>query len=297
MLRTNVDRLPMIAVEGSIRHPMVPATDVVGVNGTAYNAVSMGGITYNFQVGDNCMQPYGEHVEPGVTTRNLTNPGECMTYSTYSCVGNTAMIASGPARGAKGFVTGEHGGCEHVICWFDQETLMQLTYEDKVLVRSWGNGLQLLDYPDIMCMNLDPNLLNKMGIREENGKLIVPVTHKIPNYLMGSGKGASRRQSSMLAQSGDYDIITSDKEEVEARNFNDLRYGDIVLLEDADNTYGRGYLQGAVTIGVVIHGDTLIGGHGPGVTTLLTCKKPLIEGVIDKNANIAYYLGIKDIEE
>ena len=31
----------------------------------------------------------------------------------------------------------------------------------------------------------------------------------------------------------------------------------------------------------------IFAGHGPGVTTLMTCAKPLIEPVIDAKANIA----------
>jgi len=41
-----------------------------------------------------------------------------------------------------------------------------------------------------------------------------------------------------------------------------------------------------VTIGIVVHSDCLLAGHGPGVTTLMTCATPLIEPVIDAKANI-----------
>ena len=55
--------------------------------------------------------------------------------------------------------------------------------------------------------------------------------------------------------------------------------------------YGRAYRKGAVTIGIVVHSDCLLAGHGPGVTTLMTCAKPLIKPVIDANANIATLIG------
>jgi len=42
-----------------------------------------------------------------------------------------------------------------------------------------------------------------------------------------------------------------------------------------------------MTIGIVIHSDSFYAGHGPGITTLLTCPKGMIEPVLDKNANIA----------
>jgi hypothetical protein len=71
-----------------------------------------------------------------------------------------------------------------------------------------------------------------------------------------------------------------------------IRFGDFVALMDHDNRYGRAYRQGAVTIGVVVHSDCLLAGHGPGVTTIMTCETSLIEPVIDPNANMADLLGI-----
>ncbi len=71
-----------------------------------------------------------------------------------------------------------------------------------------------------------------------------------------------------------------------------IRFGDFVALMDHDNRYGRAYRQGAVTIGIVVHSDCRIAGHGPGVTTLMTCKTSLIKPVIDSKANIANLLKI-----
>ncbi|MCW8814890.1 MAG: DUF4438 domain-containing protein, partial [Chlorobium sp.] len=71
-----------------------------------------------------------------------------------------------------------------------------------------------------------------------------------------------------------------------------MRFGDFVALLDHDNRYGRAYRQGAVSIGVVVHSDCRVAGHGPGVTTVLTCAGPLIKPVIDPSANIADRLGI-----
>ncbi len=68
--------------------------------------------------------------------------------------------------------------------------------------------------------------------------------------------------------------------------------GDIIGLMDHDNLYGRSFRKGAITIGIVIHGDCRYAGHGPGVSTLLTSAKPLIEPIIDPDANIAKILRI-----
>lgn len=43
-------------------------------------------------------------------------------------------------------------------------------------------------------------------------------------------------------------------------------------------------------MGVVIHSDWIKAGHGPGITTIMTAKKPVIEGRLDENANIGKYM-------
>jgi len=59
-----------------------------------------------------------------------------------------------------------------------------------------------------------------------------------------------------------------------------MRFGDFVALMDHDNSYGRAFVQGAVSIGIVVHSDCRLAGHGPGISTLMTCSTPLIEPVI-----------------
>lgn len=291
MIRTNQDVLPMIGVEGEVDPCATP-------NGGEFNAdnfrvgqdtVTMGGITYNFNIGDRCIGIRGEHLEPGVTSKNHGGVALNGAYSTYSCIGNTVRVVTGDAKGATGYVTGKHGGPEHLMLYFDPDTLEKLTCDDKFLVKTWGYGMTLTDYPDILPRNLDPLLLNKMEIEEKDGKLIVPVTHKIPSCMMGSGKGYTPTVR------GDYDIMTSDRDLFKKVGLETLRFGDIVLLEDQDNTFGRAHKEGAVSIGVIIHGDTYRMGHGPGVTILLTSKKPLIEGRIEPCANIAHWLGVRDL--
>jgi len=86
--------------------------------------------------------------------------------------------------------------------------------------------------------------------------------------------------------------MTSDPESVEKYKLDQLRFGDFVALLDHDNSYGRAYKQGAVSIGIVIHSDCMLAGHGPGIATLMTCSTSLIEPVIDMHANIAELLSI-----
>lgn len=284
-MKTNSSRLVQIAVAGSVACARSFGPWEIKHDGQPFMFPSVGGITYNVKIGD-CASGYqADHVEPGVTIRRKDND-ENSGLNTLACVGNTATVVSGDAKGAKGFVTGKHGGVEHVLVWFDQDTLEKLGPEDTIQIRSWGTGLALEEQPEIHIKNLDPDLLDKINPPIKNGVLEVPVAAAIPAYLMGSGMG------SITSHRGDYDIMTADPRACEKFGLGKLRFGDLVLLQDCDTTYGRGYLEGAVTIGVVVHSDCLLAGHGPGVTTLLTCKTPLIRGIQTETANIGHWLGI-----
>jgi hypothetical protein len=61
---------------------------------------------------------------------------------------------------------------------------------------------------------------------------------------------------------------------------------------DADCRYGRSFRPGSMSIGVVVHGACVTGGHGPGVTVIMTTGKKMLVPKIDESANIARYLEI-----
>lgn len=281
-MNTNKDCVVKISVQGEIVHPGRKGEFITDGEGNARVLPATGGIVYNTKVGDCCMNWAADHLEPGVTTCNSVSDMKRNGYSVYSCIGNEARIITGDAKGAKGYVTGQHD-MSNVLIYFDDDTLDKLTLDDKILIKGYGQGFSLTDYPEVYVMNIDPDLFERMGIREENGKLIIPVAKKIPPYLMGSGIGASSPYRS------DYDIMTQDTETIKELGLDTLRFGDIVLLEDCDNCFGRGYFKGATTIGVVSHGHCFKPGHGPGVSTILSTKEPLITCVIDSGANIANY--------
>ncbi|MFL7809895.1 MAG: DUF4438 domain-containing protein [Anaerolineae bacterium] len=290
MLRTNASRIVEFLLQCQPGPPRTRGTWSVDRDGQPFALPSIGGITLNMQVGDPAFGWAGDHVEPGVScTADTKNPREHPNNSlqVYSCAGNVATVVSGEAKGAVGYVLGHHGGSEHVIVDFPREVKEQLIYDDKIIIRGRGQGLELLDYPEILLYNLDPDLLAKMAIEEAGGgRLRVPVTTMVPAACMGSGVGATN------VFSGDYDVVTSDPESVHEYSLDKMRFGDFVALLDHDNRYGRAYRRGAVTIGVVVHSDCRVAGHGPGVTTIMTCGTSLIEPVIDPRANIADLLGI-----
>lgn len=204
-MKTNREKLVMMSVQGKVDHPGLKGNGYrVGYDGKGRIPIAVGGIVYNYKIGDSCMGIMGDHVEPSVSLKNPSDK-ENGALQAFSCIGNIAKVISGDAKGDLGYVTGKHGGIDHVMVHFPLETLEKMTCNDQVFIKSFGQGLKLLDYPNVHVMNIDPDLLQKMNIKEENGKLVVPVTHKVPAYLMGSGLGSA---TTVL---GDYDIMTQDK--------------------------------------------------------------------------------------
>jgi len=290
MLKTNENRVVEFLLQCKPGPPRIRPGWKVDLDGQPFLLPAIGGITLNVQVGESAFGLAGDHIEPGVSCS--ANPEKYMNFPNdslqlYACVGNRAEIVSGRAKGAKGVVLGHHGGSEHVMIDFARSVREKMTYDDIIMIRAKGQGLKLVDYPDIKLFNLDPALLKKMKIKEAgDNKVRVPVTTLAPAACMGSGVGQAH------VGSGDYDIMTSDPETVKRYRLDRIRFGDFVALLDHDNSYGRAYRQGAISIGVVVHSDCLRAGHGPGITTVMTCAKPLIEPVIAANANIADLLKI-----
>jgi hypothetical protein len=195
-------------------------------------------------------------------------------------------VTTGDAKGAEGVVTGKHGGIEHVLVDFDERTLSRLAIGDKIMIRACGTGLAMEGLGDVKVMNLDPRLFDLMGIRAAKGKVEIGVSHMIPATVMGSGIGKAH------SHSGDYDIQLLDPKTVAKHGLGDIKLGDIVSIKDADNTYGRMYRKGAVTVGVVVHSDCVLSGHGPGVTTIMSHSRGGIVPKVDPKANIGRLLGI-----
>ena len=293
MLRTNVDRLVKMSVMGEVVSPVYGrGVYNISAEGTPMVLPSVGGITYNVRVGDRACGWQADHVEPGVSIENKENDprfgqGANTALNVLSCVGNEAVVVTGDAKGAKGVVTGKHGGIEHVLVDFQSEIFEKLMLGDKVLVKAFGVGLKLLDCPEITVMNIDPHFLETLDPKPNGDKLEIPVTHIVPAAIMGSGLGANQTYS------GDYDIQLFDEGARKEYGLDDLRLGDLVAILDADHSYGRIYKQGAVSVGIVVHTNCITSGHGPGVTTLFTSTTGKIIPKIDAKANIASILKLR----
>ncbi len=282
-LKTNKDKLLTIAVEGSINSPSSRGYSTT-YDGTPRLQVGMGSINYTVSVGDSA---YGwanaDHVEPDVSVTNPDNPA----IGILGCIGNEAKVISGAAKGAKGTYIGKHGAS---MFWFPKDVLEALSVNDKIQVKARGVGLKIEGFEDVRVNKISPELLESLGIAIEGDQLVVPAVMTVPGHIMGSGLGLSR----FILENVDYDIQTTCPEIVDEYDLKKLRLGDLVAIQDHYDYYGRGRYEGAVTIGVVIHGWSDSAGHGPGLDPILSAMPGRIKVKIDPDANTAYYLGIKE---
>jgi len=294
LIKTNKDKIVKISVIGEVVSPVISdAVYKVTADGEPVILPGVGGITYNIRVGDPAVGWMADHVEPGVSIENRVSDkrlptGQSRALNVLSCIGNEATVVSGDAKGERGVVVGKHGGIEHVMVDFQPETMEKLVIEDKVMVKAYGVGLKLLELAEVMLFNTSPLFLEALNPEIREKKIRLPVTHKVPASIMGSGLGRSH------VASGDYDITMFCEATCDEYGLNDVRFGDLVAIEDADHSYGRIFRKGAISVGIVTHSNCIVAGHGPGVTTLFTSKKGAIEPFIDPDANIAKILNLRD---
>jgi len=282
-LKTNKDKLITIAAQGTITPPSSRGYSTT-YDGRPRVQLGMGSINYAVSVGDSA---YGwanaDHVEPDVSFSNLDGPA----LGILGCIGNEATIITGAAKGAKGTYIGKHGSS---MFWFPKDVLEELSLNDKIQVKTRGVGLKIDGFEDVRVNKISPELLENIGIKIEGDQLVVPAVKTVPGHIMGSGLGLSF----LILENVDYDIHTTCPETVEEYDLKTLRLGDLVAIQDHYDFYGRGRYEGAVTIGVVIHGWSDIAGHGPGLNPILSALPGRIKVKIDPDANTAYYLGIKE---
>jgi hypothetical protein len=294
-LRTNLRELVMISVAGGVVSPLERTPWRIGYDGRPRSLPGTGGIVLSHRVGDPCVGIAGDHVEPGVSIRNDRRSGAGpadaanQALQTYACVGNRAIVTSGRAAGTRGTVTGKHGGVDYVLIDFPLEAMRRMEIGDRIQIWAYGLGLRLTDYPDVAVWNCAPRLLARWRPLERDGRIHVRVTHRIPARVMGSGLG----RNNVLR--GDYDVQMSDPLMVRHYRLGTLRFGDLVAIIDADNRFGRSRLEGHVSIGVVVHSESTVAGHGPGIVSLLSAPAALLQPDLCPNANIARYLDIRPL--
>ena len=285
MLKTNADQLVELAVAAQISAPGYRYPGYSPDNeGKARVLPGMAGVLYNIRVGDSAFGWAGDHVEPGVS---LASSDLDIDFALHylSCIGNRAVVTSGEAKGAEGIVTGEHA---RILIDFGAEVNDYLCIGDSIQIRAKGRGLELSKYPHIHLKKCSPELINSLPIEQiDDFKIRVPVTMELPVEIMGSG-------AELNSEYVDQDLMSGDKALMSELGIDQMKLGDLVAINHADHRFGRGYKEGAVSIALCIHGDSIMTGHGPGMLTLMTCPQPAIEWTVDPKANIAHYLGIRE---
>lgn len=284
MLKSNLDDLVMMGVSSFVTSPkLVGPPYRADQDGMSTISIGMAGIVYNVKVGDPAYGWFGDHIEPGVS---VAHPDLDVDYALHylMCVGNEAVVTSGLAAGSRGVVTGEHA---RVIVHFDEGTLDLLTIGDRILIKTFGRGMKIIDCPGIMVKKAGPNLIEKWGLKVlPGGRLQVPVVASMPAELLGSG-------SELTPEFVDHDMMSADQDALREHGVDNLRLGDLVAVIGTDHRYGRGNLPGGVMIGLIMHGDCIQSGHGPGCQEMLICVNGEIEPIIDADANIGKMLGIR----
>ena len=285
MIKTNKESLLKIAVQGEIIPAQVQRHYTTTWNGKLKMAIGIGGINYNLKVGDKVFGwTNGDRATPGVATDGTGRDAWKAGYRNLTCIGNEGKLISGDGKGAKAVVIGKFGRL--VLTHFEDDILEKLAIGDKVQVKVWGVGLEIEGFDDVKVRSLAPDLLEKLGVEEVNGKLEVPVVKEIPHDLVGQGAGGG-------SLSGNWHIQTCYPPDIEEFGLDELRFGDLVLLKDIQSDYGRGYYRGGATVGVVCCGPSDISGLGIGVTSIMSTRFGKITARIDPEANIAKYLGLK----
>jgi hypothetical protein len=286
MLKTNAAQLVEMAVVGQISQPSFRRPEYSPDNdGVAKVLPGMSGVLYNIRVGDPAFFWAGDHVEPGTSIAHK-DIGADFALHYLTCIGNRAVVTSGEAKGAEGIVTGEHA---RILVDFPPEVSEMLCIGDNIQIRAKGRGLMLSDYPHIELKKCSPELLEVLPLEPvDNHKIRVPVTMELPIEAMGSG-------AELNSEYVDQDLMTGDRKLMAELGLDKMRLGDLVAIRNADHRFGRSYREGAVSIALCIHGDSIMTGHGPGILTLMTCDHDVIEWTIDPNANIAHYLNIREL--
>jgi Domain of unknown function (DUF4438) len=127
MLKTNVEKLIKISVMGEIASPTIRSVYNILATGKALVLPGVGGITYNLRDGDPASGWEADHVEPGVSVENKENDARSgqaanIAFNVLACVGNQATMATGEKKGAKGIVTGNHGGIDMYLLIFHKKS-------------------------------------------------------------------------------------------------------------------------------------------------------------------------------
>ena len=282
-LKTNEKKLIKMSIGGYVTQPSFKNPGYIPDNdGNSVILPGMYGVVNNVKVGDKAFGWNGDHIEPGVSI-DSENINEHFALHYLVCTGNKAIVRSGEAKGKTGIVTGEHA---RNLIHFEQNILEKICVGDQIDIITHGRGLKLLDFPEIEIKKIDPNLLKSMNFKVENKKLIVDVAIELPIKIMGSG-------AELNSEYVDQDLMSGDRSLMKKLKIDQMKLGDLIVINHADHRWGRSYKKDHVSIALCIHGDSVMTGHGPGIMTIMTSTKKNLGWRINKKANLKNILKIK----
>jgi hypothetical protein len=241
-----------------------------------------GGVVLNVGIGDRALPWASDHLEPGVSVAH-SDPATDRALQILSCVGNEAFVVGGAADGARGIVVGKHGT---TLVAFASSALKVLAPGDTVCIDSRGVGLEILDIPELVMHSTSPDLLGAF-VAVRNGRLVARVVAILPPQVAAAGLG-------MEASWANIDLEIHDERLVETSGLASLHFGDLVVLSGQDHRYARKHDGAWIAIGCVAHGASVSGGHGLGMTTLLTAPRDSIDIEIDSDATLNTLLHIPE---
>ena len=282
-IKTNEKQLIKMSIGGYATQPSFKNPGYIPNNdGQAVIYPGMFGVVNNVKVGDKAFGWAGDHIEPGVSI-DSENLNEHFALHYLVCTGNQAIVRSGEAKGSVGIVTGEHA---RNLVHFNQKILNKICIGDQIDIITHGRGLKLLDFPNIELKKIDPKLLQSMTLKVVNKKLIVDVAIELPIRIMGSG-------AELNSEYVDQDLMSGDRNLMKKLKIDQMRLGDLIVINHADHRWGRSYKKNHISIAICIHGDSVMTGHGPGIMTIMTGHKKDLGWKINKKANIKNLLKIK----
>jgi hypothetical protein len=275
---------------GVVEHPALDGPYRIDRDGRSYVPVGDGGIVLGLELGDSVFGLAADHAAPGACLVH-PDPESRHALASYACIGNRVRVRTGRAAGAHGVVLGKRGEEGRVIVGLSQADLARIRPADEVAVLACGQGLRPAGLPpDVMIMNLDPAVLDRLPIRlpqaRDGAAVSVGVRMTVPSRLAGNGIGRP-------AVGWDLDLQLPPPGPGAAEPAasgdpapGDLVLGDLVAVTDVDARYNMGYRRGWVTVGVVVHGASPLPGHGPGMTPILTGPAAALRPVPDAAGHV-----------
>jgi Domain of unknown function (DUF4438), C-terminal/Domain of unknown function (DUF4438), N-terminal len=242
-------------------HPELASHDRAG---RIWRLPGTGGISLGVHSGDPVARWQADHLMVGASIEDADEPAGPGPLHRLSCLGNPVRDGAGRPLG---IVAGKRGGLapphfapQLVAVELPDAVAASLDPDAKVVVDTLGSGLALPDWPEIGLSNLAPELLDRLPIAAEDGRLRIDVRAVLPSRVAGPGLGSD-------AWIGDLEFTAN---ETLAGSLAGLRFGDLVAFDQIDARAGRHHRPGHVAIGVVAHGPSPAPGHGPGLTLLLS---------------------------